>query len=366
MSAHPSSSLPPSTFHLPPPPSPKRILVIGLSNIGDAVLMSPVIERLHAGCPQAHLTLLVGERARALFANDPRVQRLVCMEEFEGVVGRLRLVRWVWQTAPDLLVDLRQTALPLVWRPWKAWRYLWPVPSHVAHMRTRHLWRLRRQMPHLHPALSRKGGVHVADGEGGQPIWLPQEAVAAVDQLLRRWGVDEHQRLIVIAPGARSHIKRWYPDRFAAVADRLIEDAHVEVVLTGEPDEAPVIQEVLRAMRHRAHNGIGQTTIQQLAALMRRARLVMTNDSAALHLACAVNTPVLALFGPTAARKYGPTGARDQVIQRRLFCAPCEQATCRFNHECMRFISADEVYTAARKLLECGVRNSECGVVQNQ
>jgi ADP-heptose:LPS heptosyltransferase len=93
-------------------------------------------------------------------------------------------------------------------------------------------------------------------------------------------------------------------------------------------------------------------TLPQLAALMQRAGLVLTNDSASLHLACAVGAPVLALFGPTDPRKYGPTGPRDRVLQRRLFCVPCEQALCRFNHECMRFITPDEVYEAARQLLD--------------
>ena len=104
-------------------------------------------------------------------------------------------------------------------------------------------------------------------------------------------------------------------------------------------------------MRHHAHNAVGSTTIQQLAALMQRARLVITNDSASLHLACAAGAPVLALFGPTDPRKYGPTGARDEVIQRRLFCVPCEHALCRFHHECMRFISAEEVCSTAKRML---------------
>jgi lipopolysaccharide heptosyltransferase II len=165
-----------------------------------------------------------------------------------------------------------------------------------------------------------------------------------------------------MCPGARSHIKRWSGERFAAVADRLVEELSVEIVVTGEPDEAPLVEDVLKAMRHRAHNGVGQTTIQQLAALMQRARLVITNDSASLHLACAVEVPVLALFGPTDPRKYGPTGPHDRVIQRRLFCTPCEEALCRFNHECMRFISVEEVFETAKEMLrKCGMGNGECG-----
>jgi ADP-heptose:LPS heptosyltransferase len=331
---------------------PKRILVLGPSNIGDAILMSPVIERLRAAYPQAHVTLISGERSTAVFSGDPRVQRLVCLDEFEGVVGRLRLVRFVWTAHPDLLIDLRSTILPLAWRPWTVLRYLRPIPRRIAHMRDRHLWRAKGQ-----------GSGARGQGAGGDgcPIWIPREAVTHVGHLLKRWGVDPGKRLVLICAGARSHIKRWNADRFSQLADRLIGEMAVEVIFTGEPDEGPIIQDILGAMRRQAHTAVGSTTLQQLAALMQRADLVITNDSASLHLACAVRIQVLALFGPTDPRKYGPTGAQDRVIQRRLFCVPCEQALCRFSHECMRFISVEEVFDAARHMLEAGSRKYEVG-----
>ena len=334
----------------------KRILVVGLSNIGDAVLMSPVIEHLHDAFPQAHLTLLTGERAQSLFVNDPRVQRLVCFDEFEGIVGRLQLIHFLWTLHPDLLVDLRHTVLPLLWKPWRGLRYFWPLPNQVAHMQQRHLTRLFRQAGSL-------TGAGTAMLDGHVTIWIDHTDRTAIDRLLTRWQCDPTRSLVVICPGARSHIKRWYPDRFAHLADRLIDDAHAEVILTGEPDERPIVDDVLGAMRHResVHSAVGLTMIRQLGALMQRARLVITNDSASLHLACAVGTPVLALFGPTDPRKYGPTGTQDRVIQRRLFCVPCEQSLCRFHHECMRFISVDEVYEAAQQILGSGKFKVESG-----
>ena len=88
-----------------------------------------------------------------------------------------------------------------------------------------------------------------------------------------------------------------------------------------------------------------------VGALMQRAALVITNDSASLHLASALYIPTVAIFGPTDADKYGPTATQSRTIRRHLFCSPCEQALCRFSHECMRFISAEEVYEAAKQLL---------------
>ncbi len=307
------------------------------------MLTDPVVTQLRARFPDAHLAMMVGERARQVFAGDPRVDALITMDEFTGGLGRLRLAWLVWRMHPDVLVDLRHTALPLVWKPWRIWRYVWPVPPTITHMRVRHLWRLRWQVPEVRDA---------ADQPDGFGRWLRPEEVASIEQLASRWGLRQGQRLIVICPGARSHIKRWSAEGFAAVADRLIHEADAEVVFAGEPDEAPLINDIRAAMHRPAHSAAGHTTIRQLAALMQRARLVITNDSAALHVAGAVGTPILAIFGPTDPRKYGPTGARDRVIQRQLFCVPCEQALCRFHHECMRFISPEEVYRAAEQILE--------------
>ncbi|HAM41510.1 MAG TPA: hypothetical protein DCP69_09275 [Candidatus Omnitrophica bacterium] len=329
-------------------------MVIGPSNVGDGVLMSPVVHEVRQAFPEARLTLLVGERARAVFESDLRIHRLVSFEEFDGLVGRLRLVRWVWRLRPDAMVDLRQTILPLLWRPWRALAYFWPVPRRIVHMRDRHLWRLQRQVQamRLRQATSDKGQA-TSEWDGGS-LGLTNEEIASVERLMKTWAVDGQTPLVVISPGARSHIKRWYPERLASMADRLIEECRAAVVFTGEPDEAALVTDLLKTMRHRAHNAAGRLTLRQTAALMQRARLVMTNDSAALHLACAVDVPVLALFGPTDPRKYGPTGPRDRVIRRRLVCAPCEQPLCRFHHECMRFISEHEVYAAAKDLLGQG------------
>ncbi len=319
----------------------QRIVVIGLSNVGDAVLMSPVVQRLHARYPDAVMTLFIGELACAVFEHDPLVHELQCLDDFHGGLGKLRLLLAIRRLRPDVLIDLRSTMLPLCWRPWRAWRYFAPVPSSIRHMRDRHLWRLSRQDPDS----SRQ------DAEPGSLLAISPDEESRVDRMMERWNLRPGKRLVVICPGTRSHIKRWYPDRFAAIADRLIKTMDAEIVFTGEPDEAPIVQEILKSMDHVAHNATSCTTIAQLGSLMQRAELVITNDSASLHIACAMGTPVLALFGPTDPIKYGPTGQGDRAIQRRLFCVPCEAALCRFSHECMRYIPVDEVYQAACRIL---------------
>jgi len=182
-------------------------------------------------------------------------------------------------------------------------------------------------------------------------VWLSPRDLSHADHLWKRWRLEQGKPLVIICPGARSHIKRWTAEGFARVAERLMAEAGAQVVFSGEPDEEPVIEEVLQRMDRRAHSAVGLTTIRQLGALMSRAQLVVTNDSASLHLASTLRVPTVAIFGPTDAAKYGPTSPSSRTVRRRLFCAPCERPLCRFDHECMRFISPEEVYRAAEELL---------------
>ena len=323
------------------------MLIIGPSNIGDAILMSGVVETLHRAHPGAHLTLVVGARATAVFRDDPRVHTLVDASLFDTLLGRLKLAVALWRYQPQAVVDLRHTLYPLLLQPLSAWRYLRRPPPTMRHMRDRHRWELSAQL-----ASGSRGNGAVAHAEPMQSLWFSEKDAAHVDGLMKRWRLDGGSRIAVIAPGARSHIKRWTAEGFARVADRLIHEAAAHVIFSGEPEEEPIVEEILGMMRHRAVSAVGLVTVRQLGLLMRRAALVITNDSAALHLASAVQAPTLALFGPTDETKYGPTSPRRRVLRRRLFCAPCQQASCRFHHECMRFISADEVYSAAKELLE--------------
>ncbi len=319
--------------------SVQRVLIIGPSNIGDAVLAGDVITAIRTRFLGAHLTLVVGARARALFVDDARIQTVVDADAFSSFTRRLRLAAALWRYRPQAVVDLRHTLYPLVLRPLTFWKYLRTPPKTVVHMRDRHLWHMRTQVPGS-----------AAGAEPGQ-LWRSERDVAQVAQLRRRWALEERRPLVLLCPGARSHIKRWMGEGFAALGDRLASELGAHVVFTGEPAEEAIIEEIRGLMRHHTHSAVGLLTVRQLGVLMEQAHLVITNDSASLHLASAVQAPTVAIFGPTDERAYGPTSARSRVIRRRLFCAPCEQALCRFSHECMRFIPAEEVYRAATDLL---------------
>ena len=128
----------------------QRILIIGPSNIGDAILAGDVIDAVSTRYPHAHLTLVIGERAKPLFVDDPRIQTLVETEQFDSPLGRLKLAFILWRYHPHIVVDLRHTLYPLLLKPFAGWRYVRQPPKQISHMRDRHLWKLQAQVPGFH------------------------------------------------------------------------------------------------------------------------------------------------------------------------------------------------------------------------
>jgi len=185
---------------------------------------------------------------------------------------------------------------------------------------------------------------------------LPHEtqAEARVEVLLAAAGVQAGATLVAMNPSARWETKRWPLESFAAVGDRLQQDGAARVVLIGGRDERHVGKWVMRAMRTAPIDLMGQTTLTELIALLRRARLLVTNDSGPMHLAAAVGTQVIALFGPTDPARTGPYGAGHTVLRSGVPCSPCFSRQCSnaLELECLTAIRPQQVVDAAMRLLE--------------
>jgi ADP-heptose:LPS heptosyltransferase len=314
----------------------KRILVITLSNAGDIILTTPVIAALDREFPQSRIDVMVGPRGSQIFEKDPRVFKLIIYDKRLPLSAKRRLQLKLKALRYDLTVDLRNTVFPLLISPRYRTSAVQKFPAGVVHSVDRHLYRLR---PLGIAGCARQPRIHIPAGD--------EAAVAAIAE---KEGLTDP--VVVINPGAKSHLKRWKPEGFAAVADALIESCGADVILIGLEEDAQAVAEVSRRMKHVCRNFVNRTNIRELAALLKRARLLITNDSAPLHLGCAVGTRVLALFGPTDPAKYGPTGEFDAVVRRKLSCSPCESAVCKRNYECLASIDPDEVVETAKMMIE--------------
>jgi heptosyltransferase-2/heptosyltransferase-3 len=175
--------------------------------------------------------------------------------------------------------------------------------------------------------------------------WLAAQGIAADDQF------------VVLHPGTGGPAKLWYAERWAVVADALVA-VGVRLALTGGPGEELLVEEVAARMRERPPALAGQTTVGQLAALLRRSALTLGVDSGPLHLASAQGVPTIHLYGPGDAGRFGPWGdpARHIVVRAELWCSPCGVfSACPrglARPECMELIDTAMVIAQARRLLE--------------
>jgi heptosyltransferase-1 len=175
-----------------------------------------------------------------------------------------------------------------------------------------------------------------------------------IDRLLVAGNIDDGRPLIALncSVGAARPARNWFPERFASLADRLIDELDAQVIFVGGNEDRELVQRVLADMRNKALSTAGDLSIPESAALLARCTCLVSADTGPLHLATAVQTSVVGLFGSTDPHRTGPIGRGHQVIIKDLDCVPCEKKHCPLGtRACMAEITVDEVFTAVGKVL---------------
>ena len=330
----------------------RHILFVKPSSLGDIVHAMPTCAAIRRAYPKARLTWLV-KRQWAGF-----VERIDGVDRVWPVKSTLK--GWISQVSPlraerfDLVVDLqglfRSAAI--------GWFSGSPLLVGFANGREGSSWFYSRRVPvpqlEMH-AVDRYLLVAKAVGaaESGAPEFrfrIPPTDYEEVDRLLIRSGVSPGTSWVAMNVSARWPTKRWPAASFAEVADRLRQEGYGAVVMIGGPDERAEVAAVSGMMKTSAIDLAGATTVGLLPALLSKASLLITNDSGPMHVAAAVGTPVVALFGPTSAARTGPYGVGHDVLTGKIPCSPCFSRTCHntLPLECLNLVSPQQVLAAVR------------------
>jgi heptosyltransferase-2 len=327
------------------------ILVIGPNWIGDAVMSTPALANLRRELPKAKIDLLVPRAVAPLFEGHPDVDRVLSRDGRQPWPIRLaRLLR---------LRQQRYAAVVLLPNSLRAALYarLTGAPVRVGYATDGRGWLL------THPVAAGSDGdpLHQVEaylrvvGVLGIPIVerYPRltptvKAETAAQRLWDANGLRREERVLGVCPGAAfGPAKRWWPARFAALADRLIAEAGWRVVFFGSAHESALVEQIRALMAHDAVSFAGQDTLDTFVALAARCAVMITNDSGSMHIASAVGTPVVSIFGPTDPRRTAPMSAAATVLRRDLPCSPCFRTACPYaDHPCMRLIEVDEAFRA--------------------
>ena len=357
--------MPDSSPHL------QTVLVVGPNWVGDAVMSTPVLANLRRGLPKAHIDLLVPAYVAPLFADHPYVDHVLIDHSRGSWRASLAQVRTQRRTRYDVAFLLPNSLRTALWA-WligaqrrvgyatdgRRWLLTHPIPA--AHIqarrrRRRHLSaRLTPEGPHQVDAYLRLVAALEIPVVERLPVLVPSsQAEREAEQLWIKHGLEGHERVVGICPGAAyGPAKRWWPERFAALADRLMAEAGVKVVLFGRGNEVPLIEQICNRLPQPTASLAGQDTLASFVALAARCAVLVSNDSGALHIASAVGTPVVALFGPTDPRRTAPTAPGAFVVRHEVPCSPCFRTHCPYpDHPCMCLIAVDDVYAAVRRAL---------------
>jgi heptosyltransferase-2 len=351
--------------HQPAAESIKRVVVRGTNWVGDAVMTVPALRELRRVLPDARITLATRSWARGLFADADFIDDLLIYDR--GARDMRAVVRQVreWRRQRFDLAVLFQNAFEAALIAAGA-----RVPMRLGYATERRrallthplavpAWKEQRHEVFYYLNLIGElerllyGASTVESREPVFALAVSDARRAQARELLLAHGARAGHPLVALCPGSiNSRAKRWPADRYAALADRFVEETGANVALVGSPDEMDVALEVCAAMRHEPLMLAGRTDLAQAVAVLSVADLLVTNDTGPAHIAAALDCPTLVIFGPTDPQTTRPFPSVAEIIRRPPDCAPCMLRDCPIDHRCMTAISADEVFARSNAILK--------------
>jgi predicted lipopolysaccharide heptosyltransferase III len=332
----------------------RNVLVIKLRYIGDVLLATPTLRAIKAAWSDVRVTMMVNRGTEDVLSGNPDIDEIVVLDK-GSLAAQSRLIARLRHRQFDTVIDLtdgdRSAFLSWVsgapvrigFNDEHRWRGKWythvvPSLSGIQH-------RIDRDLEALKP-------LSIQAGSKDLQLWLTPEEEKSADQLLDQLAVQRSQSMVIFQPGARYWFKAWPPERFAELADRLTAQYGCQVLIGGSDQDVDLAQQIRQMAKSSLVIMAGRTTIKQFAAIVKRSALFVGSDSGAMHIAAAVGTPTVALFGPSNPAEWGPRGGPVEVLYKEIDCRSCFHPTCeRGEQNCMRLISVDEVTLAAAGLM---------------
>lgn len=341
-----------------------RILLIKPSSLGDIVHALPVLSALRETWPHAYVAWLSSRPFVSLLERCPLIDEVIAFDrarygrmwrslpaflDFWRFVGELRRRRF------DLVVDLQGLIRSGLMAFFSGAR------RRVGFADARELaWLFYTQRVScpdgpehaVEKNLRVAQALELAPGPPRFPLGLSGDEKAAGRELLAEAAGRPLDAFIAVVPGARWESKCWPAERLAQLIDAMHGEGMPRCVLLGSPEERTSAERVLSACRSRPLSLVGRTSVRELLALLSLAELVVCHDSGPMHLAAALDRPLVAIFGPTSPHRTGPHSLSARVVSNPVPCAPCFERRCPLgHHDCMRKLEVATVLEQARRAL---------------
>ncbi|MEK7314038.1 MAG: glycosyltransferase family 9 protein [Deltaproteobacteria bacterium] len=336
----------------------KSILIVKYSSLGDVINGVPAVRFLRKNCPDAKIRWVIKKEYSPLFRDCGFIDEIVeyrgnSLSEISGFLKRLRSVK------TDIAIDLQGLlkSSVIAYLSGAVERVCYPGSREMSGIfYTKKLGKARRTSHAVVENVSVVEGLlnNKASGDYDTAIDLSDETVCEAMGLIKvtpfykgglggiKGFAKEGRLLVVVSPTSRWRSKMWPADRFAALSDKL-HDAGADIVFTGAAGDIVYVEGIRAIMKNASLNLAGKTDIRTLAGIIKIAGLVVSCDSGAMHLSSAMDTPVVAIFGPTDPSYTGPFNKKSLVISAGAECSPCRERDCDAA-ECMGKITVEEAF----------------------
>ncbi len=343
-----------------------NILVLQLGDIGDVVLTSPSLRAIKEAYPDARVTVLVRKSYGSLLEADPHVSGIVEVSKGRGKLAELgkenlRLVRELRAAKHDLAIDLRtgDRGALLAWLSGAPVRVVrrWPDAPFWHRLAFTHpvepAWTERPVHPGGDQSLRILRAIGVDTQDTRPRLYVSDTDRERVRALLAQDGVAQHPRFVTSNPFSRWKYKEWGYDKWAALLDRLWAERGLPAVLIGSREEAAAAEGIARGRAGPVANLAGKTTLGELAALVSLSSLHLGVDSAAPHIAAAVGTPTVTIFGPSNWKAWTVEDATHRIARSGKPCVPCNDKGCEGTERslCLEELGVAEVAELAEEVL---------------
>ena len=337
-----------------------RILIVRTDRIGDVLLSTPAIKAVRKAHPNAHIAVMVRPYVEDIVDGNPYLDEVILYDKdnkHKGFFGSLAFILELRRKSFDLAIILHPTVRSnLV-------PFLAGIPERVGYDKrwgflltkrikdTKHLGE-KHEIDYNLDVL-RAIGIAAKDRTLYMPVKAEYERV--IDRFMALNDLGGKDVIVAVHPGASCRSKRWPAYRFGRVADELMDKYNVKIVIIGGPSDVKTVQEVETGMLHKPIVLSEEHSLGEVAALLKKCKLLISNDSGPVHIAVAVGTPVISLFGRLdpglSPQRWGPIGQDDIVIHKDVGCEECLAHNCKLSFKCLDAITVEEVFSAAERLL---------------
>ncbi len=337
----------------------RRLLIRSTNWIGDAIMTTPAVRAIRKNFFNARISILAKPWVAPVFEHSPRVDEIIVYDakgRHKGIRGIARLSRELKPMGFDAAI-LLQNAIEAAIIPFLAGiKTRIGFDTDARRLLLTHPVSCTKKIKSIHQTgyyLEMLKGAGLFDDTGKLELFLGETDRNAAEKILKKNGILPVEQVVGINPSATfGPAKQWFPEKYAALADKMIETLGVKIIIFGGPLDRDLGKSIVGMMRNRAVDLCGRTRLGVAMALIDRCRAFVTNDSGLMHVAAALDTPLVAVFGSTNHKTTSPWSEKSRIVRVPVECSPCMKMVCPLGHmQCMKKVSVDMVLGAVKDVM---------------